>query len=401
VLRWSRRIFISYRRAEAGDLVGRLHDWLVNRTRHSVFLDVDMAVGTPFPEAIAKELRDCEALLAIIGPGWLDASDAQGRRRLDDPQDFVRVEIETALQRGVLVVPVLVNGAAMPAEADLPAPLAGLTRRHALPLRSETFHFDVGRLLAAWRIPPHLRVLAAVAGILLLAAAASIAGTVGTMTGNVLLAISDAAAAAALAALGIWLLLDQWRRPFAAGVLLGVGPFVLLKIWRSAVLRGVPLWESTVVILSVSAAAALVILLLAIDPAAGLRYERPRGEVTRTVVPLGAVACVALAAVGSSLPTSAADLGTLRLSDPLVLLSAAILALLVTSSRGTLRGSILAGWAAGATAVLVNTIWLRSYSGFALPPVMDAHLLLSVLTVAVLVAVAVLALREKPRTAVR
>ena len=121
------------------------------------------------------------ALLAVIGPDWLDARDAQGHRRLDDPRDFVRVEVETALRRGVRVVPVLVKGAAMPNEADLPAPLAGLAHRHALPLRSESFHFDVDRLLAAVepkKKPAHLRVLATVAGMLLLVAAASLAFTV-------------------------------------------------------------------------------------------------------------------------------------------------------------------------------------------------------------------------------
>lgn len=353
-----------------------------------------------YPDVIAAELRRCEVLLAIIGPGWLDARAAQGRRRLDDPEDLVRVEIETALQREVRVFPVLINGAVMPKKSDLPAPLAGLARRHALPLRSESFHYDVGRLLAAFeeRKPLYLRVPAVVAGLLFLVAAASM---VSTLTGNILVLISDAVAAAALAVIGIWLSLDQWRRSVAAGVILGVGPFVLLKIWRSAVLRGVPVWESAVPLLSVSAAVALVILLLAIDPDAGLRYERPHGDAARTVVPLGTLACVAFAAVGSSLPVSDADLGTLRFSDPLVLLCAAVLALLVTCSRGTLRGGILIGWAVGAMAVLVNTVWLRSYSGFALPPVIDAHLLLALLTVAVLATVAALALRETPRPAAR
>lgn len=399
MLGWSRRIFISYRRAEAGDLVGRLHDRLVDRGRHRVFLDSGMPGGTPYHDAIADELRRCEALLAIIGPGWLDARDAEGRRRLDDPDDLLRLEIETALKRGVQVVPVLINGAVMPEKFDLPDSLRGLRGRQALPLRSESFHSDVGLILAA--VKTGKPVPAVVAGILLLVAAASMTLTVSTLTANIPLRVADAVTAAALAALGIWLSLDQWRRPVAAGIVLGLGPFVLLKIWRSAVVRGVPVWESAVPLLSVSAAVALVIVLLAIDPAAGLRYERPQGDATRTVVPLGALACVAFTAVGSSLPVSDADLGTLRLSDPLVLLSAAVLALLVTCSRGTLRGGILVGWAGGTMAVLANTVWLRSYSGFALPPVTHVHLLLSILTVTVLATVALLAFREKPRTAVR
>lgn len=399
--RSSRRVFISYRRADSADPVGRLHDWLVNATRHHVFLDTDMTGGTPYPDEIADALQDCDALLAVIGRDWLDATDEHGRRRLEDPRDLVRVEIETALGRGVRVVPVLVNGAAMPKQADLPERLAELTHRHALPLRSETFQFDVARLLAAVepvRKPPHLRALAAVAGILLLAAAASVTRTVWTLPTTVPIMLSDAVAAAGLATMGIWLSLDRWRRPVVAGLLLGTSPLLVLRIWRTAELRGVLTWEHAVLpALSVSAAVAIVMVLLAIDPAAGLRYERPHGDAVRTVVPLGALACVAFAAVGSSLPTSDTDVGTLRFSDPLLLLVAATLTVLVTCSRGTLRGAILAGWAAAAATVLANTVWLRSISGFVLPPVMNAHLLLSVLTVAVLVTVAVLALRDEPR----
>ena len=400
----SPRIFISYRRNESSDLVGRLHDWLANRTRYSVFLDINATGGTPWLAEILKRLHDCEVLLAVIGPGWLDARDAQGGRRLDDPQDVVRVEIETALQRGVRVVPVLVHGAAMPAASDLPAPLARLADLHALPLRSDTFQFDISRLLDAIRPerkPLHMRVLASASGLLLLVAAASVARTLYKMAGNAPLVLSDAAAAVALVAIGILLLLDQWSRPVAGGLLIGVAPFALLRIWRGAVLRGIPLSESALPLVSVSAAVVLVILLLAIDPAAGLRYVRPRGDVGHTLIPLGAFACVALAVVGISLPTSPSDLGTLRFSDPLVLLAATVLALLVTFSRGMLRGAILVGWAGSATAVLAYTIWLRSYSGLVLPPVMNAHLLMSVLTVTVLVVVAVLALRGKPRTAVQ
>jgi hypothetical protein len=88
-------------------------------------------------------------LLAIIDPTWLTATDEQSRRRLDDPDDIVRLEIEAALARGVPIIPILVEGAVMPGRDDLPEILAGLARRNALFIRHESFRSDAGRLVVA------------------------------------------------------------------------------------------------------------------------------------------------------------------------------------------------------------------------------------------------------------
>jgi hypothetical protein len=144
-------IFVSYRRQESSHLAGRLYDRLADRFGASqVFIDVDaIEPGVDFAEEIFRAVAACQVLLAIIGPTWLTATDEQGRRRLDDPDDIVRLEVEAALDRGVRVIPILVEGAVMPARQDLPESLAGLARRHALPVRHESFHYDAGRLMSA------------------------------------------------------------------------------------------------------------------------------------------------------------------------------------------------------------------------------------------------------------
>src|SRR5262249_52459051 len=144
-------IFVSYRRQETSHLAGRLSDRLADRFGEGqVFMDVDtMGPGVDFAEEISRAVAACKVLLAVIGPNWLTATDERGRRRLDDPDDIVRVEIEAALARGVLVVPILVEGAVMPGREDLPESLAGLARRHALSIRHESFRSDAGRLVTA------------------------------------------------------------------------------------------------------------------------------------------------------------------------------------------------------------------------------------------------------------
>ena len=144
-------IFISYRRQETSHLAGRLYDRLADQFGvDQVFIDVDaIEPGVDFAEAIFRAVAACKVLLAVIGPAWLSAADEHGRRRLDDPDDLVRLEIEAALDRGVLVIPILVEGAAMPGRGDLPESLAGLARRNALLIRHESFRSDAGRLVAA------------------------------------------------------------------------------------------------------------------------------------------------------------------------------------------------------------------------------------------------------------
>jgi TIR domain len=143
------RIFLSYRREEADFPAGWLHDRLAAHFgRDQVFRDVDdIPLGANFPEVIAKAVASCDVLLALIGSQWVTITDEEGKRRLDDPNDFVRLEIEAALQRGVLVIPILVRGAKMPPARHLPASLAELVHRHALELSPDNFDFDTGKLL--------------------------------------------------------------------------------------------------------------------------------------------------------------------------------------------------------------------------------------------------------------
>jgi TIR domain len=127
-------VFISYRRQESGGVAGRLYDRLVGRFGGGqVFMDVDtIAPGVKFTDVITEALSSCAVLLAVIGPRWLTATDEDGRRRLDDRDDIVRWEIQTALERdGIVVIPVLVEGAVMPRPHQLPQSLAGLALRNA------------------------------------------------------------------------------------------------------------------------------------------------------------------------------------------------------------------------------------------------------------------------------
>src|SRR5690348_8067166 len=144
-------IFVSYRRQETSHLAGRLYDRLADRFGESqVFIDVDaIEPGVDFAEEIFRAVAACQVLLAIIGPAWLTAADERGGRRLDDPNDIVRLEIEAALARGVRVIPILVEGAVMPGQDDLPESLADLARRNALLIRHESFRYDAGRLVTA------------------------------------------------------------------------------------------------------------------------------------------------------------------------------------------------------------------------------------------------------------
>jgi hypothetical protein len=143
------RIFISYRREETAYPAGWLFDRLAKRFGGGqVFKDVDsIQLGDDFVEVITRAVGSCDVLLALIGPQWLTIADEQGRRRLDHPEDFVRLEIEAALTRRVRVVPILVDGARMPRAEELPGSLALLVRRQALELSPARFDFDLGRLL--------------------------------------------------------------------------------------------------------------------------------------------------------------------------------------------------------------------------------------------------------------
>jgi hypothetical protein len=144
----SGRIFISYRREETAYPAGWLYDRLVGHFGGQVFKDVDsIELGDDFVEVITRAVGSCDVLLALIGAEWLTITDEHERPRLDNPDDFVRLEIEAALSRRVRVIPVLVGGARMPRAEDLPDSMAALVRRQALELSPTRFDFDTSRLL--------------------------------------------------------------------------------------------------------------------------------------------------------------------------------------------------------------------------------------------------------------
>jgi hypothetical protein len=143
------RIFISYRRDETAYPAGWLFDRLAQHFEAAqIFKDVDsIELGDDFVEVITRAVGSCDVLLALIGNQWLTMTDVNGRRRIDDPNDFVRLEIQAALTRNVRIIPILVDGARMPHGEELPAALAGLARRQALELSPNRFEYDTSRLL--------------------------------------------------------------------------------------------------------------------------------------------------------------------------------------------------------------------------------------------------------------
>jgi TRAP-type mannitol/chloroaromatic compound transport system substrate-binding protein len=145
------RVFISYRRDDSAAYAGRLYDRL---TAHfgqgQVFMDIDqIEPGEDFVDAIERTVSACESAVVLIGKGWLSAADSDGARRIDDPDDFVRLEVAAALTRKIKVFPVLVGGAAMPKTPQLPEPLQMLARRNAIEISDTRFHADVNRLIEA------------------------------------------------------------------------------------------------------------------------------------------------------------------------------------------------------------------------------------------------------------
>ena len=144
-------IFISYRRDDSAGFAGRIYDRIAGQlNRERVFFDVDnIQLGADFVRVISDRVGACDALVAIIGRDWLSSRDQEDRRRLDDPDDFVRIEIETALQRDIPVIPVLVDGAVMPRKENLPDALKPLARRQGLEISHPRFDTDSERLTKA------------------------------------------------------------------------------------------------------------------------------------------------------------------------------------------------------------------------------------------------------------
>jgi hypothetical protein len=143
-----RGIFISYRRADAGPYARLLQVELTERFPQArVFMDLDsIEAGLDFAEIIRDAVNSCHVMVVLIGRQWATLADEEGRRRLDDPDDYVRFEIRAALKRGVRAIPVLVDGAKPVRQQQLPPDLRKLARLNALEMSYDRYPYDADRL---------------------------------------------------------------------------------------------------------------------------------------------------------------------------------------------------------------------------------------------------------------
>lgn len=142
-------IFVSYRREDSADITGRISDRLIQKFgRDAVFKDVEsIPLGSDFRKHLKDAVGRCDVLIAVIGRQWTTIQNESGRRRLDDPRDHLRIEVESALERDIPVIPVLVQGAVVPDEESLPETLRPLAYRNAQPVRPDPdFNHDLERL---------------------------------------------------------------------------------------------------------------------------------------------------------------------------------------------------------------------------------------------------------------
>lgn len=142
-------IFISYRRQDTAAYAGRLYDRLMAHFDASkIFMDIDsIDPGADFVAVLTEKMRLCDVLLVVLGPDWVSICDANGNLRLSDPKDFVRQEVAMGLERKIHVIPLLVGGAKMPVEDELPQAISALTRRQAVVISDNYFHRDVDALI--------------------------------------------------------------------------------------------------------------------------------------------------------------------------------------------------------------------------------------------------------------
>jgi CHASE2 domain-containing sensor protein len=143
------KIFISYRREDTAPQAGRLFDRLAAAFgAENVFRDLDrIGKGLDFVRVMDERLAQCDCVLVVIGKNWLDCVDAQGKRRLEDPEDFVCREINGALNAGKFIIPILVDGAKMPKAAQLPSQISALANRNALEVLESHYEDDIARLI--------------------------------------------------------------------------------------------------------------------------------------------------------------------------------------------------------------------------------------------------------------
>lgn len=145
-------IFISYRREDSAGHAQAIYAQLAQHIpKDRIFMDVDaIKPGVDFPRVLQRAVAECEVMIAVIGKRWV-GTEGQTGRRIDDPKDFVRLEVSTALARGIPVIPVLVEGATMPPENTLPDDLKKLNNRQWIELSNTRFAYDLGRLVDAVR----------------------------------------------------------------------------------------------------------------------------------------------------------------------------------------------------------------------------------------------------------
>ena len=143
------KIFLSYRRDDSAGQTGRVSDKLgAEFGEERLFLDVDgVRPGRDFHKQLNDAISNSAVLLAFIGPQWLDARDEDNNRRIDDPNDWVRIEIGAALKRDIPVIPVLLDGTKIPKANLLPEDLRGLSTRGAIEVRHTSFRSDTDRLV--------------------------------------------------------------------------------------------------------------------------------------------------------------------------------------------------------------------------------------------------------------
>jgi tetratricopeptide (TPR) repeat protein len=147
------KIFVNYRRDDNAERALAIASYLKGEFgSRRVFIDIDnLRAGQSFPEELEKRLSVCDVMLTLIGPLWLEMRDGAGARRLDDPQDWVRLEIERALARKIVVIPVLTGGASLPKAADLPDSLKPLIKRQTAVVATNTFRSDMAGLVRDMR----------------------------------------------------------------------------------------------------------------------------------------------------------------------------------------------------------------------------------------------------------
>jgi hypothetical protein len=179
------RVFISYRRQDTSGYAGHLFESLRSQLPRGsrIFMDVDsIQGGSRFEQEIENAVGECSSFLALIGPGWSGVVDDDGNRRLDDPKDFVRREIEAAITNNVPIVPVLMNGARMPTRENVPPAIADLVERQAVEISDSHWAPDVDRLVATILGPESRRrrrrlviaIAAALAAVLVVAGAIAV-----------------------------------------------------------------------------------------------------------------------------------------------------------------------------------------------------------------------------------